>query len=90
MHIITYRCQSVIFIGAIILGNFVTLRVLMKVLFLSHTDSNLYLFRLPVMLALKSQGHEVIALIPKGEDFNKFAPLGILAIDYPINSLSFS
>lgn len=57
----------------------------MKVLFLSHTDSNLYLFRLPIMLALQAKGHEVIALIPKGKDFNKFAPLGILAIDYSIN-----
>lgn len=57
----------------------------MKILFLSHTDSNLYLFRLPIMLALKAQGNEVIALIPKGADFDKFAPLGIEAIEYSIN-----
>lgn len=57
----------------------------MKILFLSHTDSNLYLFRLPIMLALQAQGHEVIALTPKGADFDKFAPLGIQAIDYSIN-----
>lgn len=57
----------------------------MKVLFLSHTDSNLYLFRLPIMLALKAQGNEVIALTPKGADFDKFAPLGIEAIEYSIN-----
>lgn len=57
----------------------------MKILFLSHTDSNLYLFRLPIMLALKAQGNEVIALTPKGADFDKFAPLGIEAIEYSIN-----
>lgn len=57
----------------------------MKILFLSHTDSNLYLFRLPIMLALKAQGNEVIALIPRGADFDKFAPLGIEAIEYSIN-----
>ncbi len=60
----------------------------MKVLFLSHTDSNLYLFRLPIMLALKSQGHEVIALTPKGADFDKFACVGIQAIDYSIERSS--
>ncbi len=57
----------------------------MKILFLSHTDSNLYLFRLPIMLALQDKGHEVIALIPKGADFDKFAPLGIQAIHYSIS-----
>ncbi len=60
----------------------------MKILFLSHTDSNLYLFRLPIMLALKDKGHEVIALIPKGADFDKFAPLGIRAIAYSIHRSS--
>lgn len=57
----------------------------MKIVFLSHTDSNLFRFRLPVMLALKKQGHEVIALIPRGEYFDSFAPLGIQAVEYSIN-----
>ncbi len=60
----------------------------MKILFLSHTDSNLLRFRLPVMLALKEQGHQVIALIPKGKDFEKFANFGIQAIEYHINRSS--
>lgn len=60
----------------------------MKIVFLSHTDSNLFRFRLPVMLALKEKGHEIIALIPKGEDFDKFAPLGIKAIEYHIKRSS--
>ena len=60
----------------------------MKIVFLSHTDSNLFRFRLPVMLELLKNGHEVIALTPKGADFDKFAPLGIQAISYNINRSS--
>lgn len=57
----------------------------MKIIFLSHTDSNLFRFRLPIMLELTKNGHEVIALTPKGKDFDKFAPLGIRAVAYSIN-----
>lgn len=60
----------------------------MKIVFLSHTDSNLFRFRLPIMLALKEQGHDVIALIPKGEDFDKFPKLGIEALEYHIKRSS--
>ncbi|MCH5323287.1 MAG: glycosyltransferase family 4 protein [Helicobacter sp.] len=60
----------------------------MKIIFLSHTDSNLYRFRLPVMIELVRLGNEVIALIPKGEDFDKFAKHQIKAISYPINRSS--
>ncbi|MDY5615938.1 MAG: glycosyltransferase family 4 protein [Helicobacter sp.] len=60
----------------------------MKILFLSHTDSNLYRFRLPVMIALVKAGHEVLALTPKGEYFSQFAKHQITAIDYSIERSS--
>ena len=60
----------------------------MKILFLSHTDSNLYRFRLPVMIALVKEGHQVVALVPKGECFEKFSKHNIKAINYPIQRSS--
>ncbi|WP_104719459.1 N,N'-diacetylbacillosaminyl-diphospho-undecaprenol alpha-1,3-N-acetylgalactosaminyltransferase [Helicobacter pullorum] len=60
----------------------------MKILFLSHTDSNLYRFRLPVMIALVKEGHQVVALVPKGECFEKFSKYNIKAINYPIQRSS--
>lgn len=60
----------------------------MTILFLSHTDSNLYNFRLPVMKQLVDNGHRVIALIPHGDCFFKFQKHGIDAISYNINRAS--
>ncbi|KPH53737.1 N,N'-diacetylbacillosaminyl-diphospho-undecaprenol alpha-1,3-N-acetylgalactosaminyltransferase [Helicobacter pullorum] len=60
----------------------------MKILFLSHTDSNLYRFRLPVMIALVKEGHQVVALVPKGECFEKFSKHNIKAINYLIQRSS--
>lgn len=57
----------------------------MKILFLSHLDMNLYLFRRPIMEALHKEGHEVIAMCPKGEYFDRFKELGIKAISYEIS-----
>lgn len=54
----------------------------MRFVFLSHLDANLYLFRLPVMRALTEAGHEVIALCPRGEFFDRFAEAGIRAEEY--------
>lgn len=54
----------------------------MKFVFLSHLDANLYLFRLPVMRALTEAGHEVIALCPRGEFFDRFAAADIQAEEY--------
>ena len=34
--------------------------------FLSHSDLSIALFRAPIMRALKSNGHEVFAIAPKG------------------------
>jgi len=56
----------------------------MKIVFLSHLDLNLYLFRLPIMKELVRLGHTVYALCPKGEVFDKFADFGITAVDYKI------
>lgn len=51
----------------------------MKFVFLSHLDANLYQFRLPIMRALVSVGHEVVALCPHGKFFDRFAAAGIRA-----------
>lgn len=60
----------------------------MKIVFLSHVDMNLYLFRLPIMQALVHKGHNVIALCPRGEYFDKFKMHGIEAIHYDIQRSS--
>ncbi len=60
----------------------------MKILFLSHLDMNLYLFRLPIMQALVQEGHEVIALVPKGAYFDYFKEYKIKAISYHIQRAS--
>lgn len=57
----------------------------MRIVFLSHLDMNLYLFRLPVMQALLEHGHEVIALVPRGEYFDKFNDFKIKAVSYKID-----
>ena len=49
---------------------------------MSHVDVNLYLFCLPVMRALVDAGHEVIALCPRGEFFEKFAEAGVRVEEY--------
>ncbi len=60
----------------------------MKIVFLSHLDMNLYLFRLPIMQELVKRGHEVIALCPEGEYFARFAAHGIVAQSYAISRKS--
>lgn len=60
----------------------------MKIVFLSHLDMNLYLFRLPIMQELVKKGHEVIALCPEGDYFARFAAHGIVAQSYAISRKS--
>ncbi|MDR0664958.1 MAG: glycosyltransferase family 4 protein [Helicobacteraceae bacterium] len=55
------------------------------IVFLSHFDGNLYLFRLPIMRALARSGWRVVALVPSGEYSAKFAEFGVEHIDYKIN-----
>ncbi|GHV04786.1 glycosyl transferase [Campylobacterota bacterium] len=55
------------------------------IVFLSHFDGNLYLFRLPIMQALAERGWRVIALVPSGAYSPKFAEHGIEHIPYKIN-----
>lgn len=57
----------------------------MKIIFLSHTDMNLYRFRLPVMEALVQEGHEVVAMVPRGEFFERFLEHKITPLEYEIN-----
>lgn len=64
--------------------------MVLKFVFLSSLDLNLYLFRLPVMQALVRYGHEVVALCPKGQYFDRFSGHGIKAIDCYIDRKSFN
>ena len=57
----------------------------MKFVFLSHLDLNLYLFRLPIMEALLTRGHEVWAMCPKGSVFSKFLEAGVQTASYTID-----
>jgi len=57
----------------------------MKIVFLSHFDANLYLFRLPIMEALVKRGWEVIALCPQGEYHHRFKEHNITHIPYKID-----
>jgi N,N'-diacetylbacillosaminyl-diphospho-undecaprenol alpha-1,3-N-acetylgalactosaminyltransferase len=56
--------------------------------FLSHLDLNLWLFRLPIMQELISQGHTVYAICPSGEKSGEFLSHGILHIPYVISRSS--
>jgi len=62
----------------------------MKIVFLSHLDKNLYLFRLPIMRELVKSGHKVYALCPSGEVSDNFSKYNIEHIPYKIvrNSLN--
>lgn len=60
----------------------------MKIAFLSHLDLNLYLFRLPIMIELVKTGHEVYAVCPKGEFFDKFVKYGINPVSYYVDRKS--
>ncbi|MGJ0357233.1 N,N'-diacetylbacillosaminyl-diphospho-undecaprenol alpha-1,3-N-acetylgalactosaminyltransferase [Aliarcobacter cryaerophilus] len=59
-----------------------------KVAFLSHLDLNLYLFRLPIMIALVERGYKVYAICPRGEKFDEFSKYGIEALEYNIKRQS--
>ena len=59
-----------------------------KVAFLSHLDFNLYLFRLPIMIALVEKGYKVYAICPRGEKFDEFCKYGIEALEYKIKRQS--
>ena len=52
-----------------------------KVAFLSHLDLNLYLFRLPIMIALVEKGYKVYAICPRGEKFDEFSKVQVELLD---------
>lgn len=54
------------------------------IVYLSHYDGNLYLFRLPIMEAMKNRGYRVIALVPSGEYNEALKNSGIEVINYEI------
>lgn len=62
----------------------------MKFVFISHLDINLFLFRLPVMRALVDQGHQVVAVCPRGAFTDKFIEYGIDVCTYKIDRKSFN
>lgn len=55
------------------------------IVFLSHFDGNLFLFRLPVMEALARKGWRVIALCPAGEYSARFKDHSIEHIGYGVD-----
>jgi len=59
-----------------------------KIIFLSNSDTHLYLFRLPVMKALVGLNWEVITLSPKGKYNYEFKESGIRPISYKLDSKS--
>lgn len=61
----------------------------MKIGFLSHSDMSIYYFRLPIMRALKARGHEVIAIMPKGDYFEKVRE-EFACVEYDIQGASLS
>jgi N,N'-diacetylbacillosaminyl-diphospho-undecaprenol alpha-1,3-N-acetylgalactosaminyltransferase len=62
----------------------------LKIGFLSSLDLNLYLFRLDIMKKLLSEGHEIYAIVPKGEHFDKIGEIGVKMIDYSLSRGSLS
>jgi N,N'-diacetylbacillosaminyl-diphospho-undecaprenol alpha-1,3-N-acetylgalactosaminyltransferase len=59
-----------------------------KIAFLSNTDYSLYLFRLPVMLALLKKGHIVYAICPSGDKNQALRESGFIVINYEMNRQS--
>ncbi|EJF07503.1 glycosyltransferase [Thiovulum sp. ES] len=62
----------------------------MKIGFLSSLDLNLYLFRLDIMKRLLRDGHEVIAIVPHGDHFDKIGEIGVKMVDYSLSRGSLS
>ena len=60
----------------------------MKIAFLSHLDYIFYLFRLPVMKSMVTEGHKVYAVCPPGKVFKRFKEHGIHPIPYQIDRSS--
>lgn len=56
--------------------------------FLSHLDYNLWLFRLPIMQKLLTEGHIVYAICPDGEVSESFSQYGVMHIPYEIERSS--
>lgn len=61
----------------------------MRIGFLSHSDMSIYYFRLPIMRALQKRGHEVSAIMPRGDYFDKVAS-EFNAVSYDIEGASLS
>jgi len=55
------------------------------IVFLSHIDMNLYLFRRPIMRKLVAVGWRVTAVVPEGEYSSQFAVDGIEHVSYQID-----
>ena len=55
------------------------------IVFVSHHDLNLYLFRRPIMLEAKRSGWKVTALVPDGKYAKRFVYDGITHVAYQVN-----
>ncbi len=54
----------------------------MKIGFLSNLDDNLYLFRMPIMKALRDRGHKVYAISPSNRYKEEFEKEGFEVVEY--------
>ncbi len=57
----------------------------MKIVFLSHLDLNLYLFRRPVMEELLRRGHDVYAVVPPGSYREALEEIGVHVTHYALD-----
>ena len=57
----------------------------MKIGFLSNLDDNLYLFRMPIMKALRDRGHKIYAISPKGRYKDEFLKEGFEVVEYKMS-----
>lgn len=60
----------------------------MKIVLFANTDWFLYNFRLPLALALKKAGHDVLLVTPAGPYGEKFQEVGLQWVEAPMNRRS--
>ncbi|MBZ7964598.1 glycosyltransferase family 4 protein [Campylobacter sp. 2457A] len=60
----------------------------MKIGFLSHAGASIYHFRMPIIKALKKQGHEIFIIVPKDEYTQKLQELDLNLVIYDFSRSS--
>ncbi|MBZ7953624.1 glycosyltransferase family 4 protein [Campylobacter sp. W0018] len=60
----------------------------MKIGFLSHAGASIYHFRMPIIKALRKQGHEIFIIVPKDEYTEKLQELDLNLVIYDFSRSS--